>query len=123
MPSRNTIFVLAFVGLLAAFLIYQVYLASTTPLTPTQLADRERARIHADTRDRAHYVINAMTPDPEKNQWRNERWVGDDLYCGEVNPTNRMGGYDGWRPYSWDTTKPKAQGFAFIVKVDYRCGP
>lgn len=62
-----------------------------------------------------------MTPDPERNKWRNEHWVGH-IYCGEFNPTNRMGGYDGWRSFSWDSDQERSKGFRLVEGADFRCG-
>jgi len=53
----------------------------------------------ADTPDHRQAVM-AQLVDPESARFRNET-QNDllDIYCGEVNSQNRMGGYVGWKRY------------------------
>jgi hypothetical protein len=98
--------------------IFWLLLIGGMLMSPQDKADYER---HSQIERVSHMTIDAFSADPSRNQYRRERWVGE-VYCGEANPTNRVGGYDGWRQFSWDASKPKSEGFRVSSGIDPACG-
>lgn len=60
--------------------------------------------------DAAHTAVKGQLKDPGSAQFQNDRVLDSGRVCGEVNAKNAMGGYTGFKPYTYAEKQPPLIG-------------
>lgn len=75
--------------------------------------------INDQMEEKAKKTIANSLKDPGSAQFRNIRESSPGILCGEVNAKNSMGGYVGFKRFTWHIAAP---GFVdFLSDTDGRC--